>query len=130
MLQRKIRRFRHRSKNRIHQRHSNNGQAGIRHNSFANGQRNIFRSTQSAEKLLEKYSALAKEALSSGDKTLSENYLQHADHFMRVIEDRNKNRVQNKTTDSSTEIKTSSSKDPISQENNNLDQDINNKNSG
>ena len=130
MLQRKIRRFRHRSKNRIHQRHSNNGQAGIRHNSFTNGQRNIFRSTQSAEKLLEKYSALAKEALSSGDKTLSENYLQHADHFMRVIEDRNKNRVQNKTTDSSTEIKTSSSKDPISQENNNLDQDNNNKNSG
>ena len=130
MLQRKIRRFRHRSKNRIHQRHSNNGQANVRPHSFTNGQRNIFRSAQSAEKLFEKYSALAKEALSVGDKTLSENYLQHADHFMRVIEDRNKNRVQNKTTDSSTEIKTSSSKDPISQENNNLDQDINNKNSG
>ena len=37
---------------------------------------------------------MAKEALSSGDKTLSENYLQHADHFMRVIEDKNKNRAQ------------------------------------
>ncbi len=130
MLQRKIRRFRHRSKNRIHQRHSNNGEANVRPHSFTNGQRNIFRSAQSAEKLFEKYSTLAKEALSVGDKTLSENYLQHADHFMRVIEDRNKNRVQNKTTDSSTEIKTSSSKDPISQENNNLDQDNNNKNSG
>ena len=130
MLQRKIRRFRHRSKSRIHQRHSNNGQAGIRHNSFANGQRNIFRSTQSAEKLFEKYTSLAKEALSSGDKTLSENYLQHADHFMRIIEDKNKNRIQNKTADSSMEIKISSSKDPISQENNNIDQDNNNKNSG
>ena len=33
--------------------------------------------------------------MSSGDKTLSENYLQHADHFMRVIEDKNKNLEKN-----------------------------------
>jgi ribulose bisphosphate carboxylase small subunit len=46
----------------------------------------------SAEKSFEKYSSLAKEAMSAGDKTLSENYLQHADHFMRIIEDRNRNR--------------------------------------
>ena len=32
--------------------------------------------------------------MSSGDKTLSENYLQHADHFMRIIEDKNKNQNQ------------------------------------
>ena len=58
-------------------------------------QRNNFRTaTQSAEKLLEKYNALAKEALTSGDKTLSENYLQHADHFMRIIEDKNRNQNQ------------------------------------
>ena len=31
--------------------------------------------------------------MSAGDKTLSENYLQHADHFMRIIEDKNKNRI-------------------------------------
>ena len=48
------------------------------------------------EKLFEKYSSLAKEAMSSGDKTSSENYLQHADHFLRVIEDKNKNRIQSK----------------------------------
>ena len=30
--------------------------------------------------------------MSSGDKTLSENYFQHADHFMRIIEDKNRNR--------------------------------------
>ena len=96
MLQRKIRRFRHRPKNRIYQRHSNNGQTNVRPHSFTNDQRNLFRSTQSAEKLLEKYSALAKEAISAGDKTLSENYLQHADHFMRIIEDKNKNRDQSK----------------------------------
>ena len=34
--------------------------------------------------------------MSSGDKTLSENYLQHADHFMRVIEDKNRNQNQRK----------------------------------
>ena len=42
-----------------------------------------------AEKLLEKYNNLAKEALSSGDNILSESYYQHADHFLRVIENRN-----------------------------------------
>jgi len=129
MLQRKIRRFRHRSKNRIHQRHSNNGQANVRPHSFTNGQRNIFRSAQSAEKLFEKYSALAKEALSVGDKTLSENYLQHADHFMRVVEDKNKNRIQNKTGDSLAENKIGSSKDETSSQNNNLEQDNSKKNS-
>ena len=75
-------------------------QGRIRPNSFSNGQnRNNFRSTLSAEKLLEKYNSLAKEAMSSGDKTLSENYLQHADHFMRVIEDKNKNRNLNRSND-------------------------------
>ena len=44
----------------------------------------------------EKYTHLAKEAMSAGDKTLSENYLQHADHFMRVIEDKNRNRNDNR----------------------------------
>ena len=69
-----------------------------RNNSFSNGHaRNNFRPTQSAEKLLEKYNDLAKEAISSGDKTLGENYLQHADHFMRIIEDKNRNRDQVKT---------------------------------
>ena len=43
--------------------------------------------------------ALAKEALSSGDKTLSENYFQHADHFIRVVDDKNKNRIQSKVED-------------------------------
>ena len=97
MFQRK--RFRPRSKNRGYQRHSNgNGQMRLRSDSFSNDHRkNNFRSTQSAEKLLEKYTSLAKEALSSGDKTLSENYFQHADHFMRIIEDKNKNRNQNKS---------------------------------
>ena len=41
-----------------------------------------------ASKLIEKYTELAKEALSNGDKILSENYFQHADHFMRVLNEK------------------------------------------
>ena len=55
-----------------------------------NFQRSSFsRNGLKAEKLLEKYNNLAKEALSNGDKVLSESYYQHADHFLRVIENRN-----------------------------------------
>ena len=110
MFQRK--RFRHRQKSRGYQRHSNgNGQMRLRSDSFSNDHRkNNFRSTQSAEKLFEKYTSLAKEALSSGDKTLSENYFQHADHFMRVIDDKNKNRIQSKVEDTPSE-NTKSSED-------------------
>jgi len=98
MFQRKTRRFRRHSNGRNQMSHHGSDQS--RSNSYSNGQnRNSFRPTLSAEKLLEKYSALAKEAMSSGDRTLSENYLQHADHFMRVIEDKNKNRNLNKPND-------------------------------
>ena len=45
------------------------------------------RNNHNASKLIEKYSNLAREALSTGDKILSENYFQHADHFTRVLND-------------------------------------------
>ena len=98
MFQRKTRRFRRYPNERAGFSHGNgNAQARLRSNSFSNGQtRNKFRPSLSAEKLFEKYSTLAKEAMSSGDKTLSENYLQHADHFMRIIEDKNRNQNQHK----------------------------------
>ena len=55
-----------------------------------NFQKTFFgRNGLKAEKLLEKYNGLAKEALSSGDKILSESYFQHADHFLRVVENQN-----------------------------------------
>ena len=47
--------------------------------------RNPGRNNQNAAKLVDKYNNLAREALSSGDKILSENYLQHADHFSRIL---------------------------------------------
>ena len=46
------------------------------------------RNNHNASKLIEKYNNLAREALSGGDKILSENYFQHAEHFIRVLEER------------------------------------------
>ena len=50
--------------------------------------KNPGRNNQNASKLIEKYNDLAKEAISNGDKILSENYLQHADHFARILQSR------------------------------------------
>ncbi len=50
-------------------------------NSF---RRKMNRSNGNVQKLISKYNDLAREALSNGDKILSENYFQYADHFLRV----------------------------------------------
>ena len=95
MYQRRPRRFRRTQNGRNRQ--LGGDMQRMRFNSFSNGHvKSRFNSSQSAEKLFEKYNTLAKEALTSGDKTLSENYFQHADHFMRIIEDKNRNQNQNK----------------------------------
>ena len=100
MFQRKQRRFRRHSNSRNHGSRDNGSlQTRLRPNPFSNGPtRNNFRTPLSAEKLFDKYSSLAKEAMASGDKLLSENYLQHAEHFMRIIEDKNRNRNQSKVS--------------------------------
>ena len=53
------------------------------------------RNNHNASKLIEKYSNLAREALSTGDKILSENYFQHADHFTRILNDQDAQRKLN-----------------------------------
>ena len=57
-------------------------------NSLDFKRKNPGRNNQNASKLIEKYNDLAKEAISNGDKILSENYLQHADHFSRILSSR------------------------------------------
>jgi len=98
MYQNRPRRFRRHSNGRGYQaRGGGDVHVRLRSNSFSNSQtRNHFRTPQSAEKLLEKYNTLAKEALTSGDKSLSENYFQHADHFVRIIENKNINQNQSR----------------------------------
>ena len=66
------------------------------------------RNNHNASKLIEKYSNLAREALSSGDKILSENYFQHADHFTRILNDQDAqkklNSISNDIANSSQDI--------------------------
>ena len=70
------------------------------------------RNNHNAPKLIEKYNDLAREALSNGDKILSENYLQHADHFTRILnEQENLKKIkyaENKIIDSNSSIKETS----------------------
>ena len=126
-------------------RNNNNG----RRNSFrrndrnfkSNGDRNKFsnnfsnsdnfqrkvpgRNNHNAPKLIEKYNNLAREALSSGDKILSENYFQHADHFTRIL---NEKEIQKKILNnkSSTDLNNSTdnieNKSPTDKSVSNLDE--------
>ncbi len=81
------------------QKFRNNGDRGINRNlenqsivSNANFQRKPQRiNNQNASRLIEKYNNLAREALSSGDKILSESYYQFSDHYLRVLNEKEKN---------------------------------------
>ena len=68
---------------------------------------NTGRNNHNASKLIEKYSNLAREALSNGDKILSESYYQYAEHFIRVLGEKemlyNKNQKSKEVTDEKTE---------------------------
>ena len=96
-------------------------------NSFIEGQnfqrKSPGRNNQNANKLIDKYSDLAREALSNGDKILSENYFQHADHFLRISNDKDKN-----FTKDINEIQKQEKNVEISENNKTTDQNQDNKN--
>ena len=97
MRNRRPRMYKHRSNGR-HFRRQGGGTENLRliPGSFSNGKiKNNFKPRESVEKLLERYKILAKESHSSGDKTLSENYLQHVDHFERIISLKKSNQNEN-----------------------------------
>ena len=75
---------------------------------FANGdnfkRKSPGRNNHNAPKLIEKYNDLAREALSNGDKILSENYLQHADHFTRILNERESYKRERDLEEKSVEI--------------------------
>ena len=62
------------------------------------------RNNYNASKLVEKYNNLAREALTNGDKILSENYFQHADHFKRILKEQEENRIVKKADESVQEV--------------------------
>ncbi len=68
--------------------------------------KNFSRNNFNSPKLIQKYSDLAREALSSGDKILYENYMQHAEHFIRISENISQNgNTKNNTSTGISEIK-------------------------
>ena len=75
------------------------------------------RNNHNASKLIEKYNNLAREALSSGDKILSENYFQHADHFTRILTEQE---IQKKTKYLESKPKDLKSESNVDKENDNL----------
>ena len=73
-----------------------NPEFGNRENGF---RRKNNRNNGNVEKLISKYNELAREALSNGDKILSENYYQYADHFLRIsIEQKEKQKDKSQTS--------------------------------
>ena len=78
------------------------------------------RNTHNASKLIEKYNSLAREALSSGDKILSENYFQHADHFTRILNEQDIHKKQ-RYSESNLEKKSENKDEASSLENDTLE---------
>ena len=65
--------------------HPNNGNLNFNRNGSMNNIHNV-------EKTMQKYQQLAKDAQSNGDPVLSQNYLQHADHYLRRFNELNERR--------------------------------------
>ena len=87
------RRFRFRNNDRNYKRNGDGQKFNSDFSSPSSFQRKVpGRNNHNAPKLIEKYNDLAREALSNGDKILSENYFQHADHFMRILGEQENNK--------------------------------------
>ena len=86
------------------------------------------RNNHNAPKLIEKYNDLAREALSNGDKILSENYLQHADHFTRILNERESFKRE-KFLENKSESNSESSEENIENSEKNPDKDLANNSS-
>ena len=101
--------------------YKNNGERSKFGSNFTNNEnfkrKGFGRNNHNASKLIEKYNDLAREALSNGDKILSENYLQHADHFMRIL-----NEKENFKRDKFAEIRSDNNSSPEEVNNENFDQ--------
>jgi hypothetical protein len=122
---------RNRYKNHTDRNHRRNENGSKIMNDLQNGsnfiRKNAGRNNHNASNLVEKYSNLAREALLNGDKILSENYFQHAEHFIRVLEEKdalnNKNNISNEINKKDPEL--SKEKIEKDQQNiNNVDQKI------
>ena len=87
---------------------NNNGNFNLARNGSMNNIHNV-------EKTMQKYQQLAKDAQSNGDPVLAQNYLQHADHYLRRYNELNEKR-ENSTAKSIPEEKSLSKEDSLTKE--------------
>jgi hypothetical protein len=90
---------------------NNNGNINFNRNGSMNNIHNV-------EKTMQKYQQLAKDALSNGDPVLAQNYLQHADHYLRrynELNERRENSIEKSTPETKTLSKEDSQKSEIQQ---------------
>ena len=85
---------------------NSNGSTGLNNNGNSNFNRNgSMNNIHNVEKTMQKFQQLAKDAQSNGDPVLAQNYLQHADHYLRrynELNERKENTLEkSKTPDSS-----------------------------
>jgi len=107
-------RFRSNSDRNFKKRNSNGHKlTGDFNNNSEFKRKNPGRNNQNAAKLIEKYNDLAREALSNGDKILSENYLQHSDHFARILNSQEASKIVNLDTNKFTENEVNQKSDEV-----------------
>tara|TARA_B100000401_G_C52374639_1_gene516614 strand:- start:41 stop:421 length:381 start_codon:yes stop_codon:yes gene_type:complete len=72
---------------------NSNNSSSLNNNGNMNFNRNgSMNNIHSVEKTMQKFQQLAKDAQSNGDPVLAQNYLQHADHYLRRYNELNERR--------------------------------------
>ena len=101
---------------------NSNGSTGLNNNGNSNFNRNgSMNNIHNVEKTMQKYQQLAKDAQSNGDPVLSQNYLQHADHYLRrynELNERRENSVEKSIPEEKTLSKEENQKSEIQQTSN------------
>tara|TARA_B100000963_G_C22129636_1_gene452743 strand:+ start:81 stop:464 length:384 start_codon:yes stop_codon:yes gene_type:complete len=87
---------------------NNNGNMNFNRNGSMNNIHNV-------EKTMQKFQQMAKDAQSNGDPVLAQNYLQHADHYLRRFNELNERR-ENYTEKTNPEEKSLSKDETIEKE--------------
>ena len=106
-------RFRSNGDRNFKKRNGNGKLTGDFNNNSEFKRKNPGRNNQNAAKLIEKYNDLAREALSNGDKILSENYLQHSDHFARILNTQEASKIVNLETNNTSEKNSNEKNDEL-----------------
>ena len=91
---------------------SSNGGSSFNNSGNMNFSRNgSMTNPHNVEKTMQKFQQLAKDAQSSGDPVLAENYLQHADHYLRRLTELNERSKDISTNEKSSSLPEVSVKD-------------------